>query len=52
MSAVGETLVGCEGLGLELGEKTSEDAAAKGKSAFPSLETQPPPLPKLGYLPS
>lgn len=39
MSAAGEIQVGCEGVGLELGEKTSEDAAAKGKSAFPMLET-------------
>lgn len=37
MSAVGEIQVGCEGLGLELGEKASEDTEAKGKSDFPKL---------------
>lgn len=29
--------MGCEGLKLELGEKTSEDAAAKAEAAFPAL---------------
>ena len=38
----------CQGLGLELGEKISEDAAAKGEAGFPGLLWPGPPLRKRG----
>ena len=45
---VWEAHVSCKGLGLELGEKISEDAAAKGEAAFPWLLWPGPPLLKRG----
>lgn len=45
---VWEAHVSCKGLGLELGDKISEDAAAKGEAAFPWLLWPGPPLLKRG----
>ena len=48
MPDIGETQVSCEELGLEVGEKAREDAAAKGEAAFPVLLWPGPPLLKRG----
>lgn len=48
MPDIGETQVSGEELGLEVGEKAREDAAAMGEAAFPVLLWPGPPLLKRG----